>query len=349
MPDRSKRALAPYPGDVGPLPDGIHRISLPTPFPIGRVNCYLLEGSPLTLVDCGINTGTALDALETALAELGHTVEQLELVVLTHEHIDHVGLATIIARRAACPLAAYAPLQVLWDPEQSAGDVLHARISWATSQIERHGYPHEVAVSSQAVLFLASGYGSRPQVDQPLLGGDVLRAGDRDWDVLYRPGHSVSDLVFVDRASGTALCGDHLLSATSPNPTLTAPLEIVRPDETTERVHTLPLYLDSVARTAADGLELLLPGHGPTIGPPGELIAKRQTFHERRSTKIAAMLGQEPKTVFELAMKMWKGVPVIQPHLTFSEVIGHLDLLVTGGRASEVAIDDRVVGFVATA
>jgi hypothetical protein len=36
---------------------GIHRLSIPTPFAVGRVNAYLIEDEPLTLVDAGPNSG----------------------------------------------------------------------------------------------------------------------------------------------------------------------------------------------------------------------------------------------------------------------------------------------------
>ena len=42
---------------------GIHRLPIPTPFAVGRVNCYLIEDEPLTLVDTGPNSGKALDEL----------------------------------------------------------------------------------------------------------------------------------------------------------------------------------------------------------------------------------------------------------------------------------------------
>ena len=41
---------------------------MPTPFLVGRVNCYLIEDEPLTLVDTGPNSGKSLDELERALA-----------------------------------------------------------------------------------------------------------------------------------------------------------------------------------------------------------------------------------------------------------------------------------------
>ena len=51
--------------------EGIHALRLPTPFMVGRVNCYLIEGEPLTLIDTGPNSGKALDDLQHQLAERG--------------------------------------------------------------------------------------------------------------------------------------------------------------------------------------------------------------------------------------------------------------------------------------
>ena len=76
---------------------GIQRLRIPTPFPVGRVNCYLIEDEPLTLVDTGPNSGKALDELERQLDDLGHAIEDLELMIITHQHIDHLGLVEIIA------------------------------------------------------------------------------------------------------------------------------------------------------------------------------------------------------------------------------------------------------------
>ena len=85
---------------------GIHRIALPTPFLVGRVNCYLIEDEPLTLIDTGPNSGKSLDELERALAAHGHRIEDLELIVLTHQHMDHLGLLEILARRSGAEVAA---------------------------------------------------------------------------------------------------------------------------------------------------------------------------------------------------------------------------------------------------
>ncbi|HYB28605.1 MAG TPA: MBL fold metallo-hydrolase, partial [Solirubrobacteraceae bacterium] len=117
---------------------GIHRIALPTPFLVGRVNCYLIEDEPLTLIDTGPNSGKSLDDLERALAAHGRRIEELELIVVTHQHMDHVGLLEILARRSGAQVAALEDLgPYLADFSRSAA----ADDEFAQSIMRRHGVP----------------------------------------------------------------------------------------------------------------------------------------------------------------------------------------------------------------
>jgi glyoxylase-like metal-dependent hydrolase (beta-lactamase superfamily II) len=68
-------------------------LSLPTPWAVGPVNVYLLEDDPLTLIDTGQADAAAVEALERGLATRGRRIEDLGRVVLTHQHVDHWGLA----------------------------------------------------------------------------------------------------------------------------------------------------------------------------------------------------------------------------------------------------------------
>ena len=86
-------------------PEGIHQIPLPTPFGVGDVNTWLLLGDPLTLVDAGPLQAEAEAALDAGLAEHGLRVEDLELIVLTHQHVDHTGLAGRLAERSGARVA----------------------------------------------------------------------------------------------------------------------------------------------------------------------------------------------------------------------------------------------------
>ena len=71
---------------------GIYQIEIPTPFAVGPVNVYLLEGDYLTLVDTGALTEEAWEALNQGIKEIGYEVKDIKQVVLTHHHVDHCGM-----------------------------------------------------------------------------------------------------------------------------------------------------------------------------------------------------------------------------------------------------------------
>src|SRR3954447_3417613 len=75
--------------------DGIVRLCLPLPYsPRGTVNAYLLEQDPgWWLVDRGPSVAPGWDALEHALGVAGVETRAVALLVCTHAHADHYGLA----------------------------------------------------------------------------------------------------------------------------------------------------------------------------------------------------------------------------------------------------------------
>ncbi len=65
-------------------------VDIPLPLAhIGSVNAWLLRGDPLTLLDTGPRDDAALAALEAGLRREGLRIEDIELVLATHHHLDH--------------------------------------------------------------------------------------------------------------------------------------------------------------------------------------------------------------------------------------------------------------------
>ncbi|MGI8428277.1 MAG: MBL fold metallo-hydrolase [Solirubrobacteraceae bacterium] len=151
---------------------GIHLLAIPTPFLVGRVNCYLIEDEPLTLIDTGPNSGKSLDELERALARHERTIEELELIVITHQHMDHVGLLEIIARRSGAQVAALSLLgRYLEDFDHSAAD----DDAFAQAMMRRHGVPTDLAGALGAAVAAFRAFGSSGRVTRALCDGDTLR------------------------------------------------------------------------------------------------------------------------------------------------------------------------------
>ena len=174
---------------------GIHRLQIPTPFAVGRVNCYLIEDDPLTLVDTGPNSGKSLDELEQQLSALGRSLEDIELVILSHQHIDHLGLVEIIASRSG---AAVAAIDVVVPFVENFGDDVELDDQFAASLMLRHGIPEDVVTALRSVSRSFRAWGARAKVTRPLHDAEELRLRDRALEVQHRPGHSPSDTVFWD-------------------------------------------------------------------------------------------------------------------------------------------------------
>jgi glyoxylase-like metal-dependent hydrolase (beta-lactamase superfamily II) len=315
---------------------GIHRLQIPTPFAVGRVNCYLIEDDPLTLVDTGPNSGKALDELGTQLGARGHSIDDLELVIVTHQHIDHLGLVEIVVEHSGAKVAA---LGVAANRLANFAEDAEAEDRFAVELMLRNGIPEEVTEALRSVSRSFRGWGSQVTVTRPLEDGEEMTFGDRTLRVLHRPGHSPSDTVFWDEERKILIAADHLLPKISSNPLISRPL-----DGSSERTQALVTYIESMRRTREMPAEIVLPGHGDPVVDHVALIDSRLASHERRKEKIYKLIEERPRTGYELAQAIWGNVAVTQAYLTLSEVIGHTDLLVNEGRVREVE-DGAVVRY----
>ena len=315
---------------------GIHRLAVPTPFLVGRVNCYLIEDEPLTLIDTGPNSGKSLDDLERALAARERRIADLELIVLTHQHMDHLGLLEILARRSGAEVAAFYLLQpYLANFSHSAT----ADDEFAQGVMRRHGVPDDLATVLGSLASAFRAFGSSGTVTQPLREGDALVLRDRTLRVFHRPGHSPSDTIFWDEERAMLIAGDHLLARISSNPLVSRPL--TGPEH--PRPRALVQYTESLRATRELPARLILPGHGDPILEHAELIDERLRMHRRRAARVLQILGARPLSAYEIALQMWGNVAVTQAYLTLSEVLGHLDLLVEAGQAIERETDGAAV------
>jgi glyoxylase-like metal-dependent hydrolase (beta-lactamase superfamily II) len=314
---------------------GIHRLAIPTPFAVGRVNVYLIEDDPLTLVDAGPNSGRALDELQMRLGERGYSIDDIELILLTHQHIDHLGLVDIVASHSKADVAAIdAAVPFVENYSQAAAD----DDRFAMELMIRHGIPEDVTRALGSVSAAFRAWGSKATITRVLHDGERIELRDRTLDVHFRPGHSPTDTVFYDAQRKMLLAADHLLGHISSNPLISRPLD------GGERAQALVMYIESLGKTRAMDVDLVLPGHGDPVTDHRTLIDQRFELHARRAEKLYGLIAERSRTAHELAQALWGNIAVTQAYLTLSEVLGHTDLLVNEGRVREVE-EGAVVRF----
>jgi glyoxylase-like metal-dependent hydrolase (beta-lactamase superfamily II) len=297
----------------------VHRIELPTPFPVGPVNAYLLAGTPLTLIDAGPKTETAQAALEAGVRGAGSRIEDIRRVVLTHGHSDHFGNAPWVASRSGAQIFAHPS-----DRPKFAGE------RWVIDHLRTHflaaGLPESFLRTFTERMRAMRQFFDAVTEFQPLGDGDTLDADGGRLRVLHCPGHSLGHICLY-HDDGALIAGDLLLEEISPNP-------IVEFDERGMRIPTLPQYLHSLRRILLLNCDLAYPGHGGPIVNPNARIRELIAHHEQRKEAIHARLDSRGKTLVQLCQELYQNLDELNLMLALSEVIGHLDLLLEEKRAA---------------
>ena len=230
-PVEHRAAAAPEPREPG-LPGGhgaparraaradpvvIHRLPIPTPFRVGRGQLLPDRGRP---ADAGRRRARtrarSLVALEDGLRELGRRVEDLERIVITHQHADHLGLVGIVADRSGAEVCA---LDVLAPVVEDFGAYAERNDELAQALMRRHGDRAGRGHRAGAVTRAYRGWGGSAPVTRRLRdGGELAFAGRTLRRSTTGPGHSPSDTIFFDAAAGELIAGDHLIKHISSNP-----------------------------------------------------------------------------------------------------------------------------------
>jgi glyoxylase-like metal-dependent hydrolase (beta-lactamase superfamily II) len=339
---------------VAALP-ALHQIVLPTPWPVGPVQIYWIEGSPLTLIDTGVRSPESRAVLEAALDARGFALEDVERVVLTHFHGDHLGQAESLRRTGA-------QLEV-WVHEDDA-DMCESfsaerdeRIDETETLFREHGVPHDLLARQTAMRrqwLHEDPLCEATQVDRRLRGGGRVPFKDFELEVIHAPGHTPGHLLLYEEHSGALITGDHIMGNAVPftdnfyldeAPLANDPLAR-RP-----RFRGLPLYMASLRRLRGGSFRTVLPAHGGVLERPARAIDEALLFYEVRVQRIERAFRKEARRTGEVtAWQIWQRLfpradPLREMRNRMLMVIGGLDVLEEAGRAVAGRWSDGVLTF----
>jgi glyoxylase-like metal-dependent hydrolase (beta-lactamase superfamily II) len=305
---------------------GVWRLRLPLPWPgvpHGNAWATAADGG-IVLFDTGMGGPGRLRALDLALAQAGFGVEDVRLVVCTHSHSDHYGLAGPITAAAGCELwmhPAWGHIRLLaGDPDAAFERRIEvARQSGVPAEaLER--YREERGESSE------SGVEELREPDRELVPGVEVETDLGAWQVHETPGHAPSHVVLHQPERRLLITGDHLLGRT---------VLFFDHGHTADPVGEFLGGLEAIEPLAVD---LCLPGHGRTFRDPEVKAAEARRQVERNLARIREALADDELTAFGIVTAI-AGEGRLSPQAggwMLQIVLAHLDHLALRGEVEAV-------------
>lgn len=297
--------------------NGIAKITLPTPFPVGDVNVFLVKGERLTLVDAGTKTEIAWNSFVKQLNELHLSPNDIEQIIITHHHPDHVGFLAYFPKEVE---VFGHPLNQPWLTITES--FIEANEQFFVETLAEFGVP-ESFLTLKHEFRKTTKYSCNRLLTGHLVEGDTP-LGLSEWKVIETPGHASSHIGLFREKDGAYIGGDQLLPHISPNPILEPPL----PGEQERFKPQLQLNA-SLKKLASYPIEIVYPGHGADIAEVKPLIEKRLSRQHDRAMQVKKWLEQEEMTVFEVCQRLFPHIYERELILTLSETVAQFDYLLS--------------------
>ncbi len=302
------------------------KIELPTIFEGMTVNAWLFKGSEPTLIDCGEKTDKLWDALIDGLKINGLGIQDLKKVIITHAHLDHIGMAKKITDHSDATIWVS---EYVYDWATDLKTMLDRRTA-AIMEIMHKNYPNKLIKE-----YFSFGYEALvPYWDEipkdriqvfPMEG--QLNFGGDDWDIIYTPGHCINQTCFHNPKNGYFISADMLLRII-PNPIIDAGLQ-----PPYARVKSLVMQLASYEKIAKLNITKTFPGHFDIIDNAPELIEKQVQKIRLRTEKCFTLIQDGIHSAIDLANGIY---PNRINNATLFMVIGFLDILQEEGRIDAI-------------
>lgn len=306
----------------------IYQITLPTPYAVGDVHSYIIKNDMITLIDAGVHTEEAWEAFNQQLKTLNLQPKDIDQIVLTHHHPDHIGL---VGRLDHVDKIYGHTLVHKWLTRDE--EYLEQYLSFFNDLYAKWGVPEQFQDIERALKYTLK-FSTQGALTNVLKEGDSIPGMD-GFVVMEAPGHAESHISLYHKDSNEFIAGDFLLKHISSNPLLEPPTQ-----KGEERSKPLLRYRDSMKRVLDYSFSKIYPGHGEIFSNHQKLITDRLVKQEKRAYKVLDYIRETPSTPFEVCQYLFPKHYQTQFGLTMSETVGQLDYLCSIGEIEQVADDD---------
>lgn len=301
------------------------RIEIPLGIMFQTVNCYLIPGEQLTLIDCGLYSEENWDLFQKKINDLGYQIKDIEQVIITHEHSDHIGLLPEIMAHSNAIVRAPKVIEGWFsqptEMKKRQGDFNKKIFSTV-------GFPQKIY--NQVLQFVEMTKLGRQIQEMDRIhfyeAGDFLRIGNTEWEILNTPGHSLTQYVFLQKQEKRIFGSDMLL------PIAPMPILMENPNKKDEPVQPLIDLLHSFERLKKYNIQTVYPGHGETFQDANQMIDKQLARIQMRKEECYEAIKNGLISPYQINRKMYPYQFIPPDFSGMYMILGYLDLLQNEGR-----------------
>jgi glyoxylase-like metal-dependent hydrolase (beta-lactamase superfamily II) len=304
---------------------GVWRLRLPLPWPgVPHGNAWAVAADGgIVLFDTGYADEEGTRRLEFALAQVGFKLADVRLLVCTHAHSDHYGLAGPIIDAAGCELW----MHPAWGHVRGMADDPEGALDRRIEVARQSGVPAAaLELYEKARRGASTGIARTVAPDRELVRGVEVETDLGRWQVHETPGHAPSHVVLHQPDSGLLISGDHVLGRVSP---------FFDYGHTPDPVGE---FMGSLDLVEALDTSLCLAGHGrPFRDVPAKARANRELI-EAHLESVRGAFASGPRTAFEIIGDI-VGPENVTPATAawgLQMALAYLDHLVAAGELAEV-------------
>lgn len=305
--------------NIQEIASGLYRISIPLSV-LDFVHTYaLVEGARVVLVDTAPNSPEIKAQYEEALTAVGKSLKAVDLILITHSHVDHCGLAGVIKDLSGA--AIHLP-QIEYEAllQQQQRKRLMAAFAM------RHGLDDKAVRNLEVMLELFATATAPFIPDHFLTDQEVLTAGGKKIIVCAVPGHTRGQVCFYLPQEEILLSGDHVLPHITPN---------LSPDLVDPSFSPLESYLRSLDRIGGLKVKTVWPSHGEPFSDLAGRVEEIKAHHEQRKRLICEALWCRPRPLVEISERIFgSSLDDFSRALALNETYVHLQQMEREGAAT---------------
>ena len=291
---------------------------------------YMIKGGGDTvLVDCGWNTDSAYKALEDGMKEHGSHPTEINKLVITHVHPDHYGMSGRLKQLSSCDVVIH----------EKDAEVINARYFAPRGLMQEMGKFMEAnGVPAMDSPGMAGGSMnmldrvSPVPADTEVKGGEVIKVGDFDFEIIWTPGHSPGHICLYEPNRKVLITGDHILPTITPNVSINT------------QTHGSPLgdYMRSLKLLEDLDVDYVLPAHEFDIKELKKRVIEIEEHHDMRLAEMLRCVDSGGSTGWDVAGRVKWATGMLtefEPHMqraAVGETLAHLEYMYEQGQLAKV-------------